>query len=76
MIIMPFGKYVGQNIEDIDNYRYLSWLIKQDWVKEKYKDIYNYLKSNENDIQYHVYEEDLINELNGLGMGSWEWWKD
>ncbi len=37
-----FGKYCGKNIINIINDKnYKEWLLKQDFLKEKYNDIYN-----------------------------------
>lgn len=75
MIVIPFGKYRGQNIEDVNNYRYLHWLLKQEWVKEKYNNIYKYLKDNEAVIKEQAeVEQDTLDELSALAFGSCEWW--
>lgn len=37
---MPFGKYKGEKICDID-IKYLDWLIGQDWFCEKFEDLKN-----------------------------------
>eukprot|EP01050_Picozoa_sp_SAG11_P012140 SAG11_NODE_1332_length_5179_cov_193.229724_5_plen_64_part_00 len=37
-----FGKYCGKDIINIINDKnYKGWLLKQDFLKEKYTDIYN-----------------------------------
>ena len=33
---IPFGKYEGVDIEDIDNDRYLEWLLEQEWFVNKF----------------------------------------
>jgi len=30
---MPFGKFKGEHLEDIDDTSYLTWLEQQDWLK-------------------------------------------
>lgn len=32
---MPFGKYKGTSIDDVDE-SYLDWLVEQDWLKDKW----------------------------------------
>lgn len=49
-MIMPFGKYMGMPIVDVDP-EYLLWLYKQDWLKTKYRGLYNYIKRNKKRIQ-------------------------
>jgi uncharacterized protein (DUF3820 family) len=36
--ILPFGKYSGQPIEDIEDVNYLEWLLEQDWFVNKFGD--------------------------------------
>ena len=38
-MIMPFGKYVDQDIREIPS-DYLSWLVDEDWFEEKFEDLY------------------------------------
>ena len=33
---IPFGKYKGKDIEDIDE-GYLKWLLEQDWFVQKFE---------------------------------------
>lgn len=41
-LILPFGKYKGQQVEYVfkNHPQYLYWLIEQEWLKEKYKTLY------------------------------------
>lgn len=42
-IIMPFGAHKGKNLREIHAFKpsYLEWLIKQQYIKEKFTDIYS-----------------------------------
>jgi hypothetical protein len=35
MFIMPFGKFIGMDIEDVEDW-YLEYLLDQDWFKKKF----------------------------------------
>lgn len=35
---MPFGKYKGMDVEDIDDREYLTWLCEQGWFEKKQPD--------------------------------------
>jgi uncharacterized protein (DUF3820 family) len=37
LFTMPFGKFKGQDIEDIET-DYLEWIVGEQWFKEKFKD--------------------------------------
>lgn len=57
--IIPFGKYKGEKLNDID-LKYLDWCIGQDFVKIDYPDFYEKL------VQYMsdpVIERELEQEL-------------
>ena len=49
-ILMNFGKYKNQSIDKVfhDKY-YYNWIIKQDFFKQKYQELYNAL------INYNIY---------------------
>ena len=36
LFTLPFGKFKGQDIEDVPN-SYLNWLLEQEWFENKYK---------------------------------------
>lgn len=42
-IIMPFGKYQGQQLMNIPR-DYLEWLLEQSWFEEKYKKYKKYVE--------------------------------
>jgi len=54
--IMPFGKYEGDKIGDVPA-KYLLWCLQQDWMKDKYPKVYQYLV-NEQDTLLEEYEKD------------------
>jgi len=47
-VIMPFGKYAGEYIEDIlyssSGKSYFKFLLNQEWFEKKYKGLYKVIK--------------------------------
>ena len=46
---IPFGKYKEQDIEDIDDVQYLTWLCEQKWFEKDYP---MGLKAIEKELKY------------------------
>ena len=46
-MIIPFGKYRGEDIEDIPS-DYLKFLLGQEWFEERFEDVYNALIEEDN----------------------------
>lgn len=44
---IPFGKYKDEGLLRIclDDPKYLQWCVEQDWLQERYADIYEHLKA-------------------------------
>ena len=40
MAIIPFGKYRGEEIEDIPS-SYLRFLLNEEWFEERFEDLYD-----------------------------------
>lgn len=76
-IILTFGKYKDKSIDEVDD-QYLLWLYSQDWIKEKYPQIYNYIKRHKREIEANAWDYP-VDEEDGdfsFAFGCWEWWKD
>ena len=64
-----FGKYCGKNIINIINDKnYKEWLLKQDFFKEKYTDIYNAIINYKpiKKINYNDLPDDIIEYINNF----------
>ena len=59
MTTLPFGKHRGKDVDDCPS-DYLRWLVKQDFVEDKYPEI---LKAAEDELKYrdtwrkHFYDD-------------------
>jgi len=70
MIILTFGKYVNSSIDGVSETDpgYLLWLYRQPWLKEKHKEVYNYIHRNKTDIEHSQRMNELEDES---AMESW-----
>lgn len=57
--LMPFGKHKDKRLIDVPD-SYLLWLLRQDWVEEKYPELWAYLIENQDalDDDTPEYEKD------------------
>ncbi len=45
--LVPFGKYKGQPVEALRaDQAYADWLVAQDWFRERYQPIYQFIINN------------------------------
>lgn len=71
--VIPFGKYKGKPIDVLaQDYEYCDWLMQQDWVKERYGNVYTLIVNNfgeatetpeHNKLQYKFMQEENVRKL-------------
>ena len=59
--ILPFGKYKGRSIEEVEGEQpgYLIWLYEQPWSKETYPAVYNYIKRHLREIREYAQWDEM-----------------
>lgn len=71
--VIPFGKYKGKPIDVLaQDYEYCDWLMQQDWVRERYGNVYTLIVNNfgeatetpeHNKLQYEFMQEENVLKL-------------
>lgn len=71
--VVPFGKYKGKPIEVLaQDYEYCDWLMQQEWVRERYGNVYTLIVNNfgeatetpeHNRLQYKFMQEENVLKL-------------
>ena len=73
---MPFGKHKGTPLSDVDP-SYLDWLVEQDWVEEKWPQLFKWLNEGDTATSTPKEREVIKTEemiLNSLSVPFRKWW--
>ncbi len=64
---IPFGKYKNRDVKVlVDDLGYAKWILEQDWVSQKYPELFEAIKNLSKDTSSNLAEKSLKAEKNIL----------